>query len=77
MKRLLSVVFAICAPVVLAFTLASQVAMASCITILCGSTPNGGVFCELTGEDARWCYYNCTCDGDCTDIYNQLGLIDP
>jgi hypothetical protein len=37
---------------------------------------NGFVFCELTGEDAHWCYYNCDCNGDCTALYDQLGLID-
>ena len=76
MKRLLLVLFAICIPVVLAFTLASQVAMASCMTIVCGADRNGSMTCRLTGEDASWCYYDCTCDGDCTNIYDQLGLID-
>jgi len=76
MKRLLSVVFAICAPVVLGCTLASQVAMASCLTFITGANADGGMFCELTGEDAKWCYYDCTCEGDCTAIYEQLGLID-
>jgi len=76
MKRLLTVVFALCAPVVLALTVASQVAMASCVTFISGTDDEGFVFCELTGEDAQWCYYNCECDGECANIYDQLGLID-
>jgi len=37
---------------------------------------NGSVFCELSGEDASWCYYQCDCSGNCGGIYEQLELID-
>jgi hypothetical protein len=37
---------------------------------------NGSVHCDLSGEDADFCYYQCDCVGDCGDIYDQLGLID-
>ncbi len=40
------------------------------------------VSCNLTGEDANWCYYDCTCtgrnatDSKCDQLYAAAGLID-
>ena len=81
MKRLLSVVFAISAPVVLAFTLASQVAMADCdewiIDFDAGTFTD--ITCILTGHDSEWCYYSCICNSqtnsDCSELYRRNDLI--
>jgi hypothetical protein len=43
---------------------------------LVGSDSNGSVQCTSTGEDANWCYYDCSCTGSCGNVYDQLGLID-
>jgi len=38
------------------------------------------VSCNLTGEDAEWCYYDCTCTGTnatesrCDQLYASAGL---
>ena len=80
MKRLLSVVFAICAPVVLAFTLASQVAMADCDEYIADwdAGTHTDIFCSLMGHDDVWCYYACSCFGPsdeaCAELYSRNGV---
>ena len=37
------------------------------------------VSCSLTGQDANWCYYDCTCTGTdarCDQLYAAAGLVD-
>ena len=37
------------------------------------------VNCDLTGSDANWCYYDCTCNGSasrCDQLYAAAGLVD-
>ena len=37
------------------------------------------VSCSLTGEDANYCYYDCTCTGTesrCDELYAAAGLED-
>jgi hypothetical protein len=51
-----------------------------------GTLGNNGfdavVSCQLTGEDASWCYYDCTCTGRnatetrCDQLYARAGLVD-
>jgi len=47
-----------------------------CIMFMNASDTKGYVECNLSGEDANWCYYECACTGNCGDLYDQLGLID-
>jgi hypothetical protein len=43
------------------------------------STNNSGSLqCQLTGQDANWCYYDCTCSASaatCDRWYDQLGMV--
>jgi hypothetical protein len=47
-----------------------------CIMFVNARDTNGYVECQLSGEDADWCYYQCDCTGDCSGLYDSLGLID-
>jgi hypothetical protein len=51
-------------------------AAAQCALVVVGKDAQGTASCSFTGEDANWCYYDCTCTGNCDNVYTQLGLID-
>jgi hypothetical protein len=78
MKRSVLSFILICTVVGLIVVSASGVARA-CVTYMAAVDGNSGshYFCSNTGEDARWCYYDCTCWGDCDQLYAADGLIDP
>jgi hypothetical protein len=64
--RVTSFIFAL----VLATALSPGIARA-CSDVVIGS----GWSCELSGEDASYCYYNCECHGISeTTCANRLGL---
>ncbi len=76
MKRLAVYAMCSCAAVSLSVVLASGVAKACAREVFAGGSGNEYVHCSLTGSDANWCYYDCTCSGpgDCEDIYSDLGF---
>jgi len=73
-KRSISKFVSLCAAIVFTVGLASGVAHA-CARGIHAADDGGNYFhCRLTGSDSQWCYYDCTCTGDCEDLYNQFGL---
>jgi hypothetical protein len=57
----------------LTLALSSQVASA-CLLIIHSKDRRGDMTCQYTSEDADWCYYNCTCTGNCDQLYADFGL---
>jgi hypothetical protein len=51
-------------------------AAAYCVTIVSGGDANGTALCTNTGEDADYCYYNCSCIGNCDNVYEELMMED-
>lgn len=82
MKRLLSSLILICVALLLTISLASGIAKAQCSVVITGVDGNSGAgfSCLNTGEDANFCYYDCTCTGSkaiCDKLYKAAGLVDP
>jgi hypothetical protein len=65
--------FSFCLVGVFTLTLSNQVANA-CLSIIHAKNSRGDMTCTGTGSDADWCYYNCTCEGNCDALYAQFGL---
>lgn len=57
----------------LTLALSSQAASA-CLSIIHAKDGRGDMTCHYEREDADWCYYNCTCSGNCDDLYADFGL---
>ncbi len=77
MKRRLTFMLSLCLAMIFTIALASGVAQACASMVAAGGNGNDYVWCDLTGSDANWCYYDCTCgavSGDCEYIYDMLGL---
>ncbi len=73
MKRFVTFLVSLCAVVAFTIVLGSGVAKA-CLSDIQANDDRGGFYCSLTGSDAHWCYYDCTCHGNCDDLYDQFGL---
>lgn len=58
---------------VLTVALSSQAAFA-CLNRIHAKNNSGDMNCTYTHEDADWCYYSCTCTGNCDALYAQFGL---
>ncbi|MGH9825558.1 MAG: hypothetical protein ACREDR_20190, partial [Blastocatellia bacterium] len=65
MKRLVKILSSLIIALVFTLLIASAAARASdaCLSVVDGADSNGSEACVLTGEDANWCYYDCTCLG--------------
>ena len=77
MKRHVLSILSFCLAIILTVGIASGVARACAGMVAAGGNGNDYVWCDLTGSDSNWCYYDCTCgavSGDCEYIYQQLGL---
>jgi hypothetical protein len=81
MKRIARSILGTLSLAFLTVWLASSVAGQACLTLIAGVDMSGSLRCTLTGEDASYCYYNCTCtpscgacSGDCSSIANQLDI---
>ncbi len=77
MKRHIVSLVSLCMAMVLSIMMASSVARACATMVAAGGNGNDYVWCDLTGSDANWCYYDCTCgavSGDCEYIYDMLGM---
>jgi len=73
MKRFVASLFSLCLALVFTIVFANGVAKA-CARAVFANDNRGFVSCGLTGSDSNWCYYDCTCEGNCDALYNQLGL---
>jgi hypothetical protein len=65
----LSVLFA----AVLTVALSNQAAVA-CLLRIHATQGSNDMMCVYESEDADWCYYQCTCTGNCDELYAQFGL---
>jgi hypothetical protein len=74
MKKHHKIGLTLIAAVFLTISSASRVAGA-CLTSIGGADPHNALLCDLTGEDADYCYYDCSCMGDCSGIADQLGIV--
>lgn len=76
MKRLVKILSSLVITLVFTLLIASAAARASdaCLGVIGGADSSGSEACSLTGEDANYCYYDCTCIGDCSNVDRILGL---
>jgi hypothetical protein len=75
MKRFKTYLLSFCAAAALTVVMASSAAASGgCLTSIQASDANGYFFCQLTSEDANWCYYSCEESGDPSALYAQFGL---
>lgn len=74
MKRFKTYLLSFCAAAALTVVMASSAAASGCLSSIQASDANAGFFCQLTSQDADWCYYSCEEQGDCTALYAQFGL---
>jgi hypothetical protein len=80
MKRLVASLFSLCLAVVFTVALAGKVAAQSvpgCSLSIGSSGGGASLSCGLTGYDADWCYYSCSCSGSsaaCDRLYAINGL---
>lgn len=76
MKRLVKILSSLVIALVFTLLIVSAAARASdaCLGVVDGADSHGNEVCSLTGEDANYCYYDCTCWGDCSNIDRILGL---
>lgn len=74
MKRFKTYLLSFCAAAALTVLMASSAAASGCLTSIQASDEHGGFFCQLTSEDANWCYYSCEESGDPSALYAQFGL---
>lgn len=75
MKTIMIAALSFCLSGVATVVISNQTAQA-CLRIISAKDSRGDMVCQKTSEDAEWCYYNCTCTGDCDRLYDQFGLID-
>jgi hypothetical protein len=75
MKRFKTYLLSFCAAAALTVLMASSAAASGCLSSIQASDAKGYFFCQLTSEDADWCYYSCEESGDPTDLYAQFGLV--
>lgn len=74
-RQLVTFVFA------LLITIASAIGAAAECSFLIevqGTISGSSISCELTGEDAQYCYYDCVCEGSqviCDQLYRENGLL--
>ncbi|MBV9925479.1 MAG: hypothetical protein JOZ96_10720 [Acidobacteria bacterium] len=73
MKRLASRLTPLCLAAVFTLVFANVVANA-CARAIFADDRRGFMACNLTGSDSQWCYYDCSCEGNCNALYDQLGL---
>jgi hypothetical protein len=73
MKSLVATLLKYFLAAVLLVTLSNQVANA-CLQIIHAKDRRGDMECFYTGADADWCYYDCTCSGNCNALYDEFGL---
>lgn len=58
---------------ILVVAFSNQVANA-CLERIHATQGANDMDCYLEGSDANWCYYQCTCTGNCDALYAQFGL---
>ena len=78
MKRCVKLWLAVCAALVMT-VLVGKVTAYACYGVIASHPIDGGWYmsCNLTGEDASYCYYDCTCTGSqeqCDAAYARNGL---
>ena len=73
MKKSVAPRLAVFFTAVLTVALANEAAVA-CLLRIHATNRSGDMLCVYEREDADWCYYQCTCTGNCDALYNQFGL---
>lgn len=77
MKRSLSMFVMLLCTLLLTATLAREVAACRGVHAI-HQIGGGGASCTKTGEDADYCYYDCSCwgvsEGRCEELLGQMGM---